>query len=443
MAQVSPEHVSDAPPQYVDVVASPPPAYVKNEPATNANPAVTLPTIETAPPKTLHRKKRPWILSAVVMLALIALTVGLCVRLIANQHKSNDPSNHSTSDDDYDDDSSPDPDDDHPRSLCSGTICPQVITTAEFGGRLHIFIRTADNHIAHNSGGRGKMAFEFPTTWHDLGATAGKIISQPAAIAWKLNGTPRLSIFASASLTTSQPVLCRVGDGADQRIDLWVTDADSHEIKQQSWDVDADSWAVDDGFADINGTGPARTAPAVFCRRNNVKHDVVWYGREDGGALWYRGYNSTSRKWEEPRDFGGKFLGDPALFTQAKRQGRLDFFGVQDNHEVYHFSRTDDEFSELESLGGNVTSTPSIVGSVTGLAGTFDMVALGSDGNTRHMYYDQTSQSNKWENIYLTSIGAPALAMHGRYTIVLLLLREDGIYWATTSAGGSWVGVVS
>jgi len=432
MSQASEEDVSDTPPPYSEV---------KNRPPVYAATATG-----KAPSREWWQRKKTWIILAVVVLAIIGLVVGLTVgSAVSNsKHKPYRPS-----------------------SLCSGSICPQVITTALFDTRLHVFIRAADNHIAWNVGGHDMMPdFVMANAmdlWFDVGDIKSKFSSQPAAVAWAHDGQPRLSVFAVSSADNavygsylqdeewsaweqvgpnagSQPVLCQVGNGTKEYIDMWVTDSESHEVMQQYWDVDKDRWSVYDGFAYTNGTGPASTAPAVACRDDDT-YDVVWYGRNDGGALWHRGYNSTIREWGEPRGFGGSFVGNPALFAQEQSPQRIDFFGVQDNHEVYHFTRNGTEFSELHSLGGNVTSTPSVTGSVAGGNYTMEVVALGSDGYVRHQQYNGSAWYEDWENLNLSAVGAPLLTKWDGTLNVLFLLREDGLYYSTIEDGETnWIG---
>ncbi|KAJ4169679.1 hypothetical protein NW754_005828 [Fusarium falciforme] len=223
-------------------------------------------------------------------------------------------------------------------------------------------------------------------------------------MAWKPGGKDRLDVFALssqdrtiyglhfqdgnwsgweiASGADSQPILCKV---ADNRIDMWTTDLERHNITQNDWIIDKNSfWSTSDGNGKFrtSDTGPARSAPGIVCRDYNITQDIVWYDRESG-SLWYRFYTDDDG-WSKPRDIGGHFIGDPALVSFVNYPQRLDFFGVGEDHQVHHFSRTGDEDSKLEALGGNVTSTLAVVSPSKGV---MDAVALGRDGRIKHIHY--------------------------------------------------------
>ncbi|KAH8652914.1 hypothetical protein BGZ61DRAFT_374520 [Ilyonectria robusta] len=426
----------------------------ENYPELHATSAGSKSGANTAEQNIAHSRRRwwkrrsVWIILVGSLLAVIGLVVGLVVGLKNRSHNSNTPEDNNSDENNADVD---------PASLCHGTVCPQVIATAGFRDELHIFIRSSNDHIMHRSGNGSSFT---DSSWEDLFDTTGTF-SQPAAIAWKPEGKDRLDVFALsssertiygrhfqdgnwsdweeiASGADSQPVLCKV---ADNRIDMWTTDLESHNITQNDWIVEKDGfWSTLDGDGKFNSsdTGPARSAAGIACRDYNIAHDIAWYDR-DNGSLWYRFYKDRDG-WSTPKDFGGHFIGDPALASFANYPQRLDFFGVQENHQVYHFSRTGDEDSELETLGGNVTSTPAVV---SPFRGVIDVVALGRDGRIKHVHYNGSAWAGEWEDLGVSASAAPQVVMFNGWVVLMALGKNEVRYASWKSEGESaWADLV-
>ncbi|KAI8721386.1 hypothetical protein NCS52_00586100 [Fusarium sp. LHS14.1] len=199
---------------------------------------------------------------------------------------------------------------------------------------------------------------------------------------------------------------------------MWTTDLESHNITQNHWVVGENRfWSQSQGYGKFRPSnhGPAKSAAGIVCRDHrdsDIWHDVSWYDR-DNSSLLYSFYKGSA-DFSKPRDFGGRFLGDPALVFFANNPQRLDFFGVGEDHQVYHLSRTGDEYSKLEALGGNVTSTPAVV---SPLKGVLDVVALGRDRRIKHMHYDGSAWADEWEDLgglfYLRADCAAVLCVLG------------------------------
>lgn len=257
-------------------------------------------------------------------------------------------------------------------------------------------------------------------------------LTQPVAIAWKPNHTDRLSVFSLsyqdrtvyglyfqdgnwsewekiASGADSQPILCEVDE---DRIDMWTTDVESDNITQNYWDVETNNfWSQSQGKGKFrpSDTGPARSAAGIVCRDHRYSDiwcDICWYDRDRGSLLchFYKG----SAGWSKPRGFGGFFIGDPVLVFFVNNPQRLDFFGVGEDHQVYHLSRTNDEYSKLEALGGNVTSTPAVV---SPFKGVMDVVALGRDGRIKHLHYNGSAWADEWEDLGVSASAAPQVVI--------------------------------
>ncbi|RMJ12841.1 hypothetical protein CDV36_007524 [Fusarium kuroshium] len=181
------------------------------------------------------------------------------------------------------------------------------------------------------------------SSWEDLFKTG--TLTQPVAVAWKPDGKDRLDVFALssqdrtiyglhfqdgnwsgweeiASGADSQPILCKV---AVNRIDMWTTDLESHNISQNEWIVEKDGfWSTSDGNGKfkISDTGPARSAPAIVYRDYNITQDIAWYDC-DNVSLWHRFYVDGDG-WSKSRNIGGHFIGNPVLVSFVNNPQRLD-----------------------------------------------------------------------------------------------------------------------
>lgn len=347
-----------------------------------------------------------------------------------------------------------------PATICSGSICPQVLSVASFEGNLHLFARTSDDHIET----RVWDGKSWGIGWEDLGqamdgnirveigddsdtSEVGKFISQPTAIAWEVDGVPRLSVFAvsapdntvwslhrekvwnffwedKGSGASSQPVVCKVDQ---DRIDLWATGTDSHNIVHSSWLTgDKEFWSVWHGEGKFRDTkaGQASSAPGVVCRDDSTPYDLVWYDRGEAGVyggLWNQYYDGENKSWSTPQYFQNGFAGDPALFSFEDKPNRTDFYGVG-NNEVYHFSRESDEYSDLENLEGSIASSPSVVSPSEGV---YDLVALGTDGKLKHKRYDDSTWSTEWDDLGVRGMSAPLAVTHNGSVFVFVLGEGD------------------
>lgn len=361
-----------------------------------------------------------------------------------------------TSDDDKSSDDKPI----DPASICSGSLCPQVLSATGFEQKLHVFARTSNNTLEYNVGD----GVTFNKEWEDLGETVGKLISQPASMAWEVDGKPRLDVYALSSSENSvqgrhrqdgawsdwedfgsgggsQPIICKV---ADDRIDLWITDVADRNIMHRFWVPESDEYSAQDEeqqfqpAAGLEDTGPTASAPGAVCRDDKFYHDLVWYDREDN-SLWHRVY-SNDDGFSVPYHFDGDFIGDPVLVTFDDNPIRIDFYGVQENREVYHFRKENDEYSGLETLGGNVTSVPSVISPSEGV---YDVVALGADGLLKHIHYDGSAWAKNWEDLGVAAISAPLAVLYDS-KIVLFALGSDGVQLASWESGGedSWADLV-
>ena len=287
----------------------------------------------------------------------------------------------------------------------------------------------------------------FQNLWNDLGDVNGQLVSQPASIAWGNSSEPRLDVFAVSSTektvygrrlvedgwggwekfgtrAASQPVLCYTDD---DRIDVWTTREDSHDIMHYYWDPRSQEFTLPSAGPDTS-SGPVATAPGVSCG-NNTHVDLVWYDH-DSGILRYNVHEKDTR-WEKAQRFDGEFIGDPAIFRF--QDDRVDFFGVQADHRVYHLSHTGGALKGLTLIGGNVTSVPSVISQKSG---EFDVVALGSSGTVQHAHYDGTVWS-EWEDLPFQAVSACEVVLYMDYIILLALGKKEVQFASWISKGES------
>ncbi|KPM41705.1 hypothetical protein AK830_g4863 [Neonectria ditissima] len=396
------------------------------------------------------QRKRIWVILLIALLIVIGLVVGLVVGLGA-KNKSDDSSDSSDSTSDSDSSDSSDGSDNsnstntNTKSFCDG-LCPQVLSSTTSEDTLYIFARTAKNHIAYITNNGSSW-----DDWIDLGEPKGDLISQPAAIAWqsKTYEIPRVDVFAvSSSENTvygrrlendswsawddlgpnagSQPILCKV---YDDRIDIWSTDSSDYNITHNWWlsQLDDPTWYTEGGTWQPQDFGTAASAPGVVCRDTDIIHDVVWYDRDDS-MVWHEQWNEADQKWLDPQSFDGTFIGDPTVVSFSDDSERLDFFGIQENNEMYHFSwSSSDGHSSLKSLGGNITSVPSVVSLSKG---TYDVLALGNKGTLQHASYDGSDWSD-WDDTGIEAQSAP-LAINVDDQVLVFVLGEDSQLVCTT-----------
>ncbi|CAM1511906.1 Fc.00g094190.m01.CDS01 [Cosmosporella sp. VM-42] len=384
------------------------------------------------------KRKRILAIAIISSLAIIGLVVGLAAGLTIKKN---------------DDDTKDSPDSSLSQISCNTTVCPQIFTVSEFNEKFYLFARTNANQIAARTG------FDISQSdWVTLEDAPGDIISQPASISWEPeDDVSRLDVMtvtkegsvwgchktdgawssweAMGPYAASQPVLCRV---ADDRIDVWSNDQQSHNISHIYWmGGSAQRWSNNGGnWNTENYSGAARNAPAAVCHAANITHNLVWYDRDEG-KVWHRSWNKSNYATDW-KGFDGSFQGDPTLFQLDDDSDRIDFFGVGDDREIKHFSWTSKGgYSELESLGGPFVSVPSFVSLSKGV---YDVVALGEDGWLKHTQDNGAGWWDDWETLNASSTSAPLAVVDGDQ-VRLLYIDENGEFIAATvdpAQNGEW-----
>lgn len=342
---------------------------------------------------------------------------------------------------------------------CNTTVCPQVLSVAQFNDKTFIFGRNSDNKIAYKLGTDGSNE-----TWTILKDTPANIIGQPVAFSWEpRTDEPRLDVVvvtaegnvwgshlgnkwwsdweAMGPYAGSQPVYCNM---RQNRTDLYATDALNYNVSHTYWRTgeDEQKWLNEQGRWQILQTGPAKNAPGAVCRwwpGAKVMQDVVWYDRDER-RVWHMSYFRLSTDWGTAKSFNGAWVGDPVLVSYGEDSERVDFLGIQEDHRMYHFSKEGDKiYSELNDLGGSFASVPSVVSPKTGI---YDVVALGMDGYLHHTRYDNATDGwwSSWETLDIQAESAPSAILYDEEVEIVYLGKSGGLMRAAIKPDdkGSW-----
>jgi hypothetical protein len=247
----------------------------------------------------------------------------------------------------------------------------------------------------------------------------------------------------------SPPSVCGVHAA---RIDIWVRDRDTNNVTHNWWLDDIDDpafFALGDADWQTQGPGlgPVTSAPSVVCRASNDMHDVVYY---DGDArppvMRHERFHEDQQLWAEPGEFEAgtadqdlAFVGEPRAFTWAEDTEHLDIFGVRasadddddDNYSLFHvaYSTTDDRYTDLRGLGGNITSVPTAVSLAEG---TIDAIALGRNGRLKRIHYGGDNWADDWEDLGIETRSAP-LAVNVDGVVTIFAVGESGALTVATA----------
>jgi len=187
------------------------------------------------------------------------------------------------------------------------------------------------------------------------------------------------------------------------RTDVWFKQGEKQGIMHSLYFDDGAKYGDEPSLLDQT----TATRPGVACRsvRDAFSHDIVVYEPADGSAT----HRQWANDWKDAKNMGGKFIGDP--YVIATSTSRIDFLGIGDDKEMYHFSWTrSGGHSKLESLGGKFASMPSAV--VIGPDGArVDVLAVGTDGKLKHRVMTQSQWNDDWENLDIAVRGAPNLVL--------------------------------
>lgn len=350
------------------------------------------------------------------------------------------------------------------KSVCSGTVCPQILAAGTVGSppSLSVFARGTDNGIWYTTAEASSLLPSWPSDkmWKNMGG--GPFRSQPAAASWQLSsalsvvavadptGDVRLRTFDDSEWNSTwedvkgQPVsavsLCAVNL---DRLDMWA--AQSGIIVHNYFRPTADDFYAPSSSSTWQGEPTASsdgmtTRPAIACRNDTFIHDLMVY---DNGTVQHSKW-SPATGWTSPyKPFNDAyhFKSDPVLL--ATTNDRLDFFGIGTNGGMYHFSwESATSYSTMDDLGGSFESLPSAVATDDGKR--IDVVALGSNGTLLHRVLQDTTWSPAWEDLGVVGNSAPLLlnvsSTQPEKVVAFVLGTHDEINQTTWTASSdiSW-----
>lgn len=335
-----------------------------------------------------------------------------------------------------------------------------------YNSKLHLFGRTSNDTIAYRVY-NDEFSWE---DWIDLGRPDGAFISQPTAVSWNVQeDVTRLDVFAIGSdrvvynrwQSDAEPwennKWVKIGDNAGSPIsacspyngalNLWGTAQDTYDITH-SWWVEKDDVTSEEAMAGITGEqgqfsctgggqwepeiGRASAAPHCIRRVDTDEDYELAYYSNNNTQVTVSSWSRTQKKWAYEYRQGGNWVGDPILFTPESDNERWDFFGLQSDNHLYHSSWTPGRLEAVSKLGGDIISRPSII-SVS--AGSYDVLALGSNGTLQHLHFDGDCWSEDWEDLGIEARSGPSVrVINGQ--VVFAAVAQNGSLLAWTRDNG-------
>jgi hypothetical protein len=292
--------------------------------------------------------------------------------------------------------------------------------------------------------------------WQNL---TGKVSEPPLALYFEPDGRdPRFDLFSvskkqgtlvnrflQSGIWSDWKVISQdAGSGPagcsprSNRTDVWFKQGETKGVMHTRYDDDGTKYVGDVSL--VKQT--TATRPGVACRsvRTGVSHDMVVYDPNDSSAIHRQHAGGT---WKDAKNMGGKFIGEP--YVIATSATRIDFLGIGDDKQMYHFSSSQSgDYSKLESLGGEFASMPSAV--VVGPDGArVDVLAVGTDGKLKHQTMTQSQWGDDWEDLGIAVQSAPNLVLFK--DMIHLFADADGgqlmhAFWDPSSGALEWKSTV-
>lgn len=352
-------------------------------------------------------------------------------------------------------------------SPCKGGFCSRLLSVNLYDENdLYVFARSASKDTISYIRFDGSNWND----WTDLDTPpSSSLASPPSSQAWVVNATyERIDLFTVGNEDSgpnkvyytwlsekedfppweeigenlgSPIVTCSVHiQGQKDRLDLWAIDGTTGNITKTWWTQYADEDIAEEGYEGVTEEigefnaqgewlqqdvlGKSRSPPAVNCPKvqdsSERYHDIIWYDESRANA-WHSSF-SDETNWSNPVDFEGPWIGDPILYWGNEARTDGFFFGVKENHELFHLSwDADGEFSDMESLGGDIHSAVWMEpdGDVV------DIVALSGKGTLVHKHKDRSGWEDDWEDLEIEAASTPYLrTVHD--TMWLLALNDKG-----------------
>lgn len=317
--------------------------------------------------------------------------------------------------------------------LNEDAIYPQVLSSAELNGQLHLFARGDDSKLWYTTREGGVWNL----TWDTIDQ---RLQSQPSSIVW---GMPkRLSLFfirddnmvmtsakqygnwgdfQELGAQASSPAVTCLEEQGDL-IHVWAREnSEAGRIIHNYWDAKSDAWHTQSPDWETGiSTGVAkgsRSTPAVVCRNSTTTNDVILYDKDFGSAL-HRQWNNSRNSWGPWHDLVGPCAGDPVAV--ALSADSVSFFGIsRSNKTLSYISWTDGlDYTTPYSLGGAWSSVPSVVVAANNSVHVFARNAMGM---IEHRAMLNSTWNASWTNLGIAAASAPLATVLDTQPIQIVL----------------------
>jgi hypothetical protein len=305
-------------------------------------------------------------------------------------------------------------------SVCSGAVCPQTLTVAEFGSPSNIFMfaRGSDNAIwvreIRNSAWR-------TSEWKSLG---GKFISQPAASSMRDGRVDVLGVWEDLSTriltfqngvwetewtslggdSSSPPSSCGLVRNQLNVIHVGPDNALYHKNA-----TDGNTWGPSLAGKWDQLAGSVSSSLDVGCAAvssNLQRFDIVAYGPAPEHAMFFKRWNTTGG-WQDWAGGKGSYKGDPTVVSTPER---VDYFGIGADNAVWTTGWTSSTgYSEPLSLGGSFQSAVS--GIAIDAKSRLDILAVGNDTRLKHRGRSHGLWGTEWEDLGGSFNSAPKVVL--------------------------------
>ncbi|KAK1757081.1 hypothetical protein QBC47DRAFT_174829 [Echria macrotheca] len=337
-----------------------------------------------------------------------------------------------------------------PLSTCQGTVCPQLLATAQFAtpATTFLFALGSDSAIWVRAVSNGSWESE----WTSLG---GNFISQPAAASmrdgrvdvfgvWAEDKSVRFKTFQNGvwekeytNLGGRASTAVTVCSRARDNLHVLVLDGGS-DVYQKHVDDGVNWLPAQFGKWEQLGSYASSTVDMACVNEGGVQRiDLVAYGRgKPGYSFTFKKWDNVTAEWSGWVNATGSLRGDPAIVSTPDR---ADLFGVAENGTLWTQSwiRATGAFTEGIDLGGDFQSASAAV--ATG-SSRVDVVVVGTDAQVWHKARIDGVWGTDWDSLGGYFNSAPRIVMMDRQRgeAVIFGLGPNGtiIHTAVTVGSG-------
>ncbi|KAK0623912.1 hypothetical protein B0T14DRAFT_191116 [Immersiella caudata] len=318
-------------------------------------------------------------------------------------------------------------------STCKGTICPQMLASAQFGSppTTYLFSRGLDNAFWYRTVTNSTWTSE----WKSLGGT---FLSQPTAASMREGRVDVFGVFTDKTaryktfqngvwesewtsmdgISQSPLNVCSRGPG---NLEIIYTGSDND--KWYKYMKDGNNWLptqwqrIGDYGASTVDIGCAPPSNGALGRA-----DLVTYGKGNPEyGMTYMRMNATG-SWGGWSAATGSFIGDPTVLSSVDR---ADYFAVAADGTLRcrTWSNATDSVAEEINLGGGFMSAVAVF--ATGDS-RVDVIGVGGDARAWHKARIGQTWGTAWESLGGWFNSAPKVVVTGEGEAVVFGLGPNG-----------------